>query len=455
MSLLRAGIAGLLLLPALAWPQSAEEPMVKFKTNLGDIDVVLLPASAPKTVENFLRYLRRGAYENTIIHRLVSGFVAQGGGYALRNNDFPKIPSDPPVVNEYRLSNVRGTMAMAKLGNNPNSATNEWFFNLSDNSANLNNQNGGFTVFARVANDASLAVMDRIGSLPTVQFLTFDSLPLFNYRGGSIGASNIVVVSTIQEIIPVPSIAANGVVSAAGFGALPVAAPGSYIEIYGTNLSGFPSRGWANVDFRDSTAPTTLEGVSVTIGGKPAFVSFVSGGQVNVQVPADVAAGPQPVIVTHRGQTSAASSIEIKTTAPGLLAPPSFKVADKQYAAALHAANNTFVNGGNIAGIDTAPAAPGETLIFYGIGFGPIDNANVPVAGKIVSGEAKITTPVEFLFNDVPGRVAFAGLAPGLVGLYQFNVAIPSSLPDGDAKLTVKLGGETAAQTLYLAVKKP
>ena len=116
---------------------------------------------APLTVQNFLNYVNDGDYVNTIIHRSVPGFIVQGGGFTaeglaelLNTNTNPAnaigvIPSDPPVVNEFssERSNLRGTIAMAKLGGDPDSATNQWFFNLADNSTNLDNQNGGFTVF--------------------------------------------------------------------------------------------------------------------------------------------------------------------------------------------------------------------------------------------------------------------------------------------------------------------
>ncbi len=131
---------------------------------------------APLTVQNFLNYVNDGDYVNTIIHRSVPGFVIQGGGFTADgladNLDNPPnaigvIPTDPPVVNEFssERSNLRGTIAMAKLGGDPNSATNQWFFNLADNSANLDNQNGGFTVFGEVLGQSDLDTLDTIASI--------------------------------------------------------------------------------------------------------------------------------------------------------------------------------------------------------------------------------------------------------------------------------------------------
>ena len=131
---------------------------------------------APLTVQNFLNYVNDGDYVNTIIHRSVPGFIVQGGGFTVDGLanvlDNPAsaigvIPADPPVVNEFSAerSNLRGTIAMAKLGGNPDSATNQWFFNLADNSDNLDNQNGGFTVFGEVLSQSDLDNLDAIASV--------------------------------------------------------------------------------------------------------------------------------------------------------------------------------------------------------------------------------------------------------------------------------------------------
>jgi peptidyl-prolyl cis-trans isomerase A (cyclophilin A) len=114
--------------------QSAHATVVQFQTVLGNFSVNLYDKTTPKTVENFLAYVKSGAYNNSIIHRSVPGFIVQGGGYKYPLADAPKNPS---VINEPVYANKRGTIAMAKLGGQPNSATNQWFFNLADNSATL------------------------------------------------------------------------------------------------------------------------------------------------------------------------------------------------------------------------------------------------------------------------------------------------------------------------------
>ena len=150
----------------------------------------LFDSAAPVTVNNFLRYAADPGYDRSIMHRLVHGFVLQGGGFYLQTNDqgevvgLPPIPTYPPIVNEFSpdRSNVRGTVAMAKLGGDPNSATSQWFFNLRDNSANLDNQNGGFTVFARVVGEG-MTLIDAFGTLPAENLDgggVFSAVPMLN-----------------------------------------------------------------------------------------------------------------------------------------------------------------------------------------------------------------------------------------------------------------------------------
>ncbi|MEM9218747.1 MAG: peptidylprolyl isomerase [Cyanobacteria bacterium P01_F01_bin.150] len=141
-------------------------------------------AGAPLTVANFQDYVDANAYRNSIIHRSIPGFVIQGGGFAPTDlEDDNAIDENDPVQNEFssERSNTRGTLAMAKLGGDPDSATSQWFFNLEDNSSNLNNQNGGFTVFGQVIGQEDLDVIDAIAALPTISIPNrseFSDLPI-------------------------------------------------------------------------------------------------------------------------------------------------------------------------------------------------------------------------------------------------------------------------------------
>jgi cyclophilin family peptidyl-prolyl cis-trans isomerase len=182
--------------------------IVRLNTSLGNVDVELEDTATPQTVANFLNYVNSGRYNNSIIHRSVPGFVEQGGGFALGADGTlnpTHITTDPAVPNEPGISNVRGTIAMAKVGNDPNSATSEFFFNLSDsNASNLDSQNGGFTVFGHVVNNTMSAV-DAMAGLPTFNLHDaggiFTDVPLRNTPAGttetvsSVNGSNAVLIS--------------------------------------------------------------------------------------------------------------------------------------------------------------------------------------------------------------------------------------------------------------------
>lgn len=143
--LLLIGVVSCAFLPGLR-----AGSLVRLESNLGTFEMELLESNAPVTTANFLRYVSSSRYGGTIVHRSAPGFVVQAGGFALRSNRIVPVATFGTITNEPGVSNLRGTVAMAKLGGNPHSATSQWFINLRDNSANLDSQNGGFTVFARV-----------------------------------------------------------------------------------------------------------------------------------------------------------------------------------------------------------------------------------------------------------------------------------------------------------------
>ena len=421
---------------------------VRFQTSLGNIDVNMLPNEAPGTVANFLRYVNRGAYNGTFIHRLVRSSLVQGGGYTWAADATApvKITADAAIRNEFKVSNTRGTIAMAKLSTGPDTAANEWFFNLRDtNAANFDTQNGGFTVFGRVANAASLDVMDRISFLATADAgggLGLTTVPLLDSTA-KIGPTNVVLVNSVS-VIQYPGINAGGVITGSNYGGAALAAPGSYIELYGVALAGEPGRAWASSDFDGGNAPTTLEGVTVTVGGRNAFVNFVSPGQVNVQVPGNVPVDTTvSVVLSRNGVASSPVTLAIRARAPGLLAPASLREGGRQFVAAFRP-NGEAVTTAN-------PARPGETLLFFGTGFGAVNGGNI--AGVIAQGPAPINAPVDFRFGGAPGAMVYAGLAPGQVGLYQFNVTLPATLPAGATPLAVTVEGNALPQTLFLATR--
>lgn len=183
---------------------------VTFETSLGNFDVDLFDEETPATVQNFLNYINDGDYLNSIVHRsakLQTGgdFVVQGGGF---RTDLTRIPTDPPVMNEPGISNLRGTIAMAKLGGDPNSATSQWFINLGDNSFLDSEMSGAFTVFGEVVGDGmdivdAIADVDRfdIRSIDPVDFGAFNEIPLRNYT-----ETDPLTTPTTDQLIVVHSI---------------------------------------------------------------------------------------------------------------------------------------------------------------------------------------------------------------------------------------------------------
>ncbi|MBT8147075.1 MAG: peptidylprolyl isomerase [Gammaproteobacteria bacterium] len=173
---------GLLVILAVSGNSQAQvnpehiRTVVRISTNVGDISVGLYDDATPLTVANFLGYVERGDYNQTYIHRTenvsIGGdfIVVQGGGYRFTPFLGPvEVPEQDPVLNEPVFSNLRGTIAMAKFADDPNSATSEWYFNLSDNSANLDDQNGGFAVFGEVlGGEDGMATLDAIMALQKV-----------------------------------------------------------------------------------------------------------------------------------------------------------------------------------------------------------------------------------------------------------------------------------------------
>jgi uncharacterized protein (TIGR03437 family) len=262
-----------------------------------------------------------------------------------------------------------------------------------------------------------------------------------------------------------PSInGSGGVQSASGFGGFAAVAPGTWVEIFGSNLAG-GTRQWGGNDFNGANAPTALDGTKVTIGGQAAYVYFISPNQVNAQVPSNVSTGAQQVTVTTGAGTSNSFNVTVNALQPGLLSPSSFNLGGKQYVVAqlcepgkTCATSNdlTFVlPAGSLAGSGflVRPAKPGENLTIYGIGFGPVidsSNVNIP-AGQVVSKSNQLVNQIQMQVNGVAANLTYAGLAPGQVGVYQFNMTVPV-VPDGDWPLTFTQGGAKGTQTLLLSV---
>ena len=160
----------------LTLPAWAANPQVEMQTSQGTIVIELYPDKAPKTVENFLQYVRDGFYKGTIFHRVIDGFMIQGGGF---EQGMKQKPTRAPIQNEANngLKNATGTIAMART-NDPHSATAQFFINVADNAfLDYPGQDGwGYCVFGKVVK--GLDTVQKIGRLPTRTVDVFENVPV-------------------------------------------------------------------------------------------------------------------------------------------------------------------------------------------------------------------------------------------------------------------------------------
>jgi uncharacterized protein (TIGR03437 family) len=238
-----------------------------------------------------------------------------------------------------------------------------------------------------------------------------------------------------------PAISANGVVNGASF--QPGVAANSWVTIQGTNLAA-QMDDWSH-SIVNGALPTSLDGVSVTMGGKPAYIYFISPGQLNVLAP-DVPAGPISVTVTTAAGASTAFSTTANAYGPAFfLWPGSQVVATRQdfsYAA----------KAGTFAGSTTVPAKPGDVIILWATGFGPTmppapSGVSVPASGGFSTASAPTVT-----INNTPAIVYGAALAPGSAGLYQIAIQVPTTLADGDWQIQATIGSVASPAGNILSV---
>ncbi len=210
--------------------------VVQFNTTLGRVNVELQATEAPRNVANFLGYVAKTSYDNTLIHRVdtlsaVVPSIVHGGGFAATT--IPPAPvsiaRNPAVPLEYRLPHARGTLAAFHAPNDPNGATSEWFFNVLDNSAALGpTTDGGYTVFGRVIG-TGMAVVDQIAQVPTfsVGGTNFTKFPVRNFAATltQLTAANFVTVNTVR-VIPIYPPALGDPTAVLAFAVTPPAAAG-------------------------------------------------------------------------------------------------------------------------------------------------------------------------------------------------------------------------------------
>jgi uncharacterized protein (TIGR03437 family) len=250
-------------------------------------------------------------------------------------------------------------------------------------------------------------------------------------------------VSTIVAPPSPPAISANGVVNAASF--QPGIAPNSWVTIKGTNLAP-KTDDWSN-SIVNGALPTSLDGVSVSMGGKPAYIYFISPNQINVLAP-DVPNGAVSVTVTNSVGASAPFATIGSPYAPAFFQWPNNQVVATRQDFSFAAKAGTFT------GAATVPAKPGDVLILWGTGFGPTNPA--APAGVAAPGDktyATATMPTVTI-NNTAAIVFGAALAPGSAGLYQVAIAVPNTLADGDWPIQAGIAGVQSPTGTVLTVSR-
>lgn len=223
----------------------------------------------------------------------------------------------------------------------------------------------------------------------------------------------------------------------------------TYVEIYGQNLA-TTQRLWGGGDFSGVNAPTTLDGVSVTVNGKPAFIYYISPNQININTPEDTATGP--VTVQVRSPLGVSNSVLINRSrlSPTLQTVPQFLVGGKQYVVALTPDFSTFIGRpGLVAGVNFTTAKPGDRIAIYALGCGP---TSPPTQAGVVAAQASaLTLPYRLRIGGQPAEVTFAGVVGGTIGLYQFNLIVPQ-VAAGDQPIDLEIDGVPNTQNLYIQI---
>jgi uncharacterized protein (TIGR03437 family) len=245
----------------------------------------------------------------------------------------------------------------------------------------------------------------------------------------------------VRSVAPQETPVITGISNAAG--GQTTIAPGAYVSIYGTNLA--PKIDSGNASTANQQLPTTLDQVSVTVGGKPADVSYINPAQINIVVPA-VTSGTVQVVVTNGQVSSAPFSATVQQDSPAFFLWG-------EYAIATHLDNSYCGKPGLLPGATFTPAKPGEWIVLWGNGFG---SAGAPPGVPTPSDKLYLTAPVTAAVAGANASVydGAAALAPGWTGLYQVTVQIPSSTPNGDALVQATVGGAQSPSGVLLTVQQ-
>ena len=279
--------------------------------------------------------------------------------------------------------------------------------------------------------------------LASQHLLSSGNTPLRNILQQAIANAKAVPQTTQAQA---PSILPNGVVPL--YSKSTTIQSGEWVSIYGSNLANTTTL-WNN-DF-----PTSLGGTTVTINGKPAYILFVSPGQINLQAPDDTATGTVTVVVT----TAAGSATSMVTLGQ---AAPSFSLLDSKHVAGIILRNNgsgAYGNGtydilgptGTSLGYPTVAAKPGDSVVLFGFGFGP--TTPTVSAGKAYTGQARMNNELRLYIGNGQVQTTFAGISSA--GLYQINLRIPCGLGAGDVFLQGMVMGLMSQPNVFISLDDP
>ena len=373
---------------------------VRMTTVLGPIDIALYGTQKPITVANFMKYIDQGRYfvtntdpqksAQSFIHRSVPGFVIQGGGFmqSLDSSNTYSVLTFPPIQNEPGISNKRGTIAMAKLSGDPNSATSQWFINLANNDAsgpparNLDSQNGGFTVFGKVVS-GTMAVVDAIAALQIIDGSgsntpPFNELPVRNYTSPNpVKFANLVTVPSFQYIATLTFTASSNNTAVAE-----VAVSGSKLLVAGKS-NGSATITVTATDFDGAIVSQSFTVTVVDAPGRPVQVStrMQVGTGDNALIGGFIMRGPSPKRLAIRG-------IGPSSGLPGALADPTLELHDST--GATIATNDNWGDAANkqdVIDMNLAPGNAAESVILTTVA----SDANAAAYTAIVRGANNTT----------------------------------------------------------------
>jgi uncharacterized protein (TIGR03437 family) len=254
------------------------------------------------------------------------------------------------------------------------------------------------------------------------------------------GPGSAVGLAPDPLITATPAIA--GVANAEG--GVATIAPNTWVTIVGSNLSPpGDTRIWGNSDFVGGQLPTSLDGLSVTVNGMPAYVYYISPTQMNILTPPNPMAGSVPVQVSDNGVISANFMVQAQAESPSF-----FVFGGGPYIAAIHA-NGSYIGPSSLYPGLTTPAKPGETIVMYANGFG---STSTPVVSGSETQSGTLSPMPAITIGGVAATVTFAGLVSP--GEFQFNVVVPLSLGDGDQATVAMYNGLTTQAGTQITVQQ-